>query len=129
MASSFQILDRDQYRFEVPYTNFDNDPQPLAKCDLEFFMPAGKSLNFQVRRRLTGEVLFDTFNAGAFIYSDQFLQISSFLQSEYVYGLGEHRAPFLKNVHWNQYAFWNADQWPSQKVFYAFSFQKKDIEP
>jgi hypothetical protein len=29
-----------------------------------------------------------------------------------VYGLGEHRKPFLKDVNWKQFSFWNADQWP-----------------
>ena len=41
---------------------------------------------------------FDTVSAGALIFSDQFLQISSTLPTEFVYGLGEHRKPFLKEM-------------------------------
>ena len=59
---------------------------------------------------------FDTIDAGAFIYSNQYLQISSTLMSRYIYGLEEHRKPFLKSIDWDQFAFWNADQWPSSKV-------------
>ena len=55
---------------------------------------------------------FDTVSAGALIFSDQFLQISSTLPTKFVYGLGEHRKPFLKDVNWKQFSFWNADQWP-----------------
>ena len=55
---------------------------------------------------------FDTVSAGALIFSDQFLQISSTLSTKFVYGLGEHRKPFLKDVNWKQFSFWNADQWP-----------------
>ena len=72
---------------------------------------------------------FDTIDAGAFIYSNQYLQISSTLMSRYIYGLEEHRKPFLKNIDWDQFAFWNADQWPSSKVnfFHNFSIISRNI--
>ena len=55
---------------------------------------------------------FDTINAGGFVFSDQFLQISTVLPSQFVYGLGEHDAPFLRNTDWNQFAMWNFDNPP-----------------
>jgi hypothetical protein len=53
---------------------------------------------------------------GGFVYSDQFLQISSLLPSHFIFGLGENRAPFLKPTQWSQYTLWTADQWPSVGV-------------
>ena len=67
---------------------------------------------------------FDTVDAGAFIYSNQYLQISSTLMSRYIYGLEEHRKPFLKSIDWDQFSFWNADQWPSSKVYIIEIFSK-----
>ena len=40
------------------------------------------------------------------------------LMSKYIYGLEEHRKPFLKDVEWTSMTFWNADQWPSASVKY-----------
>ena len=57
-------------------------------------------------------------DAGTFIFSDQYLQLSSMLMSKYIYGLEEHRKPFLKDVEWTSMTFWNADQWPSASVKY-----------
>ncbi|XP_062507778.1 lysosomal alpha-glucosidase-like isoform X2 [Corticium candelabrum] len=45
--------------------------------------------SFVVKRTSTGTVLFNT-NYGSLVFSDQFLQISSSLPSDLVYGLGEH---------------------------------------
>ena len=53
---------------------------------------------------------------GGFVYSDQFIQISSLLPTHLNYGLGENRAPFLKDTHWSQISIWNADQWPALGV-------------
>ena len=109
-----QILDKNAKRFQVPYTNFDNKSRALTDCDLQVLMDKS-GLDFQVVRK-NGNVIFDTYNAGGFIFADQFLQISSILPTNFVYGLGEHRKPFLKNAQkWQQYSFWNADQWPSDQ--------------
>lgn len=43
------------------------------------------------------------------IYADQFLQISTSLPSQFIYGLGEHRSTFLHDVHWNTLTMWARD--------------------
>ncbi len=108
-----KIVDANNKRFEVLFTNFAGDPQALEDCDLQFKLSDAKDLRFQIQRKSNGDILFDTFNAGALLFSDQLLQISSTLQSKFIYGLGEHRKPFLKDVNWKQLSFWAADQWPS----------------
>ena len=110
-----KIRDKDSSRYEVPYTNFENKSRNLHECDLQVLMD-DSTMNFQIIRQKTRQVIFDTYNAGTFIFANQFLQISSVLPSNYVYGLGEHRKSFLKNTNqWQQFSFWNADQWPSAK--------------
>ncbi|RWS03697.1 lysosomal alpha-glucosidase-like protein, partial [Dinothrombium tinctorium] len=46
------------------------------------------------------------------IFSNQFHQITSSLPSKYVYGLGEHKAKFRKDVNWKRYTFFNYDVAP-----------------
>ena len=109
-----KIVDKDSSRFEVPFTNFDTDKGAhLSECDHQFILSDDEDLRFKIQHRDSGQVIFDTFNAGVLVFSDQFLQISSILRTKFIYGLGEHRKPFLKAVNWKQLSFWNADQWPS----------------
>jgi hypothetical protein len=59
---------------------------------------------------------FDSIGVGGFVFSDQFLQISTLLPTHYIYGLGEHNGPLLKNTNWKQFTMWNADNAPSKTV-------------
>lgn len=43
------------------------------------------------------------------IYADQFLQFSTSLPTQFIYGLGEHRSSFLHDVHWNTLTMWARD--------------------
>jgi len=58
-------------------------------------------------------VRFDS-TVAPLVYADQFLQISSRLSSEFLYGLGEHKAKLLHNASiWQQYALWAKDEHPT----------------
>nr|XP_005999031.1 PREDICTED: lysosomal alpha-glucosidase-like [Latimeria chalumnae] len=61
-----------------------------------------------VRRNSNGLVLLNTTVAPLF-FTDQFLQISTMLPSQYLYGLGEHQSGFLHNFEWNTLNFWARD--------------------
>ena len=52
-----RIGDKSKSRYEVPFTNFDNKPENLDKCQLEFILSDSTDLRFQVKRKTTGEVL------------------------------------------------------------------------
>ena len=52
-----RIGDKSKSRYEVPFTNFDNKPENLEKCQLEFILSDSTDLRFQVKRKTTGEVL------------------------------------------------------------------------
>jgi len=56
--------------------------------------------SFQVKRKSTGSMLFDS-SVGPLIFSDQFLQISSLLSTDNIYGLGEHMLGLKLSTKWN----------------------------
>ncbi|XP_068204436.1 lysosomal alpha-glucosidase-like [Palaemon carinicauda] len=68
--------------------------------------------SFVIFRRASSLPLFDTRNAAPLLYADQFLQLSTNLASEYVYGLGEHLEGLLLDTFWKRRVLWNLDQIP-----------------
>ena len=52
-----RIEDSDKSRYEVPFTNFENSPESLENCQLEFILADFGNLRFQVKRKSSGEVL------------------------------------------------------------------------
>ena len=55
---------------------------------------------------------FNTSGAAPLIFADQFIQLSTFLPSKYLYGLGEHRGSLLHSLDWRRLVTWNRDQAP-----------------
>lgn len=67
---------------------------------------------FRIYRKDTGTLLFDT-SAGVLSFYDQFVELSSYLPSRYIYGLGEHLDNhFMHSVEWNRFTFWTTDIYP-----------------
>ncbi|XP_077986810.1 lysosomal alpha-glucosidase-like [Glandiceps talaboti] len=107
----FKIFDPKSARFEVPietpkFTNKSTSPT----YDVEF---QKTPFSFRVKRNLTQGVLFDT-SAGTFIFSDQFIQLSTLLPSIYLYGLGEHLSPLLLDLNWQIQTLWTKDGGPKE---------------
>ena len=63
---------------------------------------------FAVTRKSTGRVLFNS-TAGAMIFEDQFLQLSTLLPSNVIYGLGEHVEDFQLNTNWSRLTLFARD--------------------
>ena len=59
-------------------------------------------------------------DAGGFVYSQQMLQISTYLPSQYVYGLGEHTGPLARDTNYTSYVMWNADMEPEYSAPHAY---------
>ncbi|XP_012510792.1 PREDICTED: sucrase-isomaltase, intestinal, partial [Propithecus coquereli] len=58
------------------------------------------------------EYMFDT-SVGPLVYSDQYLQISTRLPSEYIYGIGEHiHKRFRHDLYWKTWPIFTRDQLP-----------------
>uniref|UniRef100_A0A672PVR0 P-type domain-containing protein n=1 Tax=Sinocyclocheilus grahami TaxID=75366 RepID=A0A672PVR0_SINGR len=81
----------------------------------------------QVVRRGTEEVIWDSAVPG-FTFSDQFLQISTRLPLEYVYGFGETEHPTYKHsLNFHKYGLFAKDQPPGYKLNSYGDVQYADI--
>ncbi|KAG9473611.1 hypothetical protein GDO78_004094, partial [Eleutherodactylus coqui] len=109
----FTIKDPNQRRYEVPIKT------PCAK---------GKATNTQydvqttadpfslvVKRKISGQEVVNTALA-PLLFADQFLQISTSLPSQYLYGLGEHLTSINLNTNWSRLTFWNRDLVPQKEA-------------
>jgi hypothetical protein len=83
----------------VPYSL--NKPQQLNDITKSsgIFEPSkdGNAFSFIIKRRSNNEILFDT-SMGAFIYSDQFIQIATKLSKNFsIHGFGENNHEQFKH--------------------------------
>ncbi|CAF1181877.1 unnamed protein product, partial [Didymodactylos carnosus] len=96
----FKLYDKDKQRYEVPIPLNPPSSSKIQNPSYEFTYSSNSSndnlLSFFVKRRSTGQALFDT-SLGGLILSDQFLQIVTRLQSPHVYGFGENNHDTLKH--------------------------------
>lgn len=123
-----QISDADNSRYEVPFPEVPVAGEAAPETDYEFGF--NDDVGFWVKRRDTGEVLwaltnvymqinhnkksnfgknntilgviFFRFNSsvGSFIFSDQYIQLSALLTTDYLYGLGQHNDRFARSFDW-----------------------------
>ncbi|XP_061576253.1 lysosomal alpha-glucosidase [Cololabis saira] len=108
-----RIIDPSSSRYEVPISV----PTASIKAEEpEYVVEVSKQpFGLIVKRRSTGALLLNTTVAPLF-YADQFLQFSTSLPSQYVYGLGEHRSSFLHDVSWNTLTMWARDVPPTEQT-------------
>ncbi|KAL3875852.1 hypothetical protein ACJMK2_033763 [Sinanodonta woodiana] len=109
-----RIYDPSSRRYEVPL----EVPHPSERAsnpeyDVQL-SDMGQPFNLAVKRvqNQDGPTLLNTSGAAAFIFSDQFLQLSYQLPSIYLYGLGEHRDTLLHSMEWTRFTMWAHDQPP-----------------
>ncbi|GFQ91347.1 lysosomal alpha-glucosidase [Trichonephila clavata] len=104
-----KIIDPNTKRYEVPI--------PINDALKELYGPNynvkidSKNGNLLITRKVNGVVIFRT-NLSQLVYSDQFLQLSSYLPSPYIYGIGEHYGSFLRSVNWTKFTVFNSDKEP-----------------
>ena len=112
--SQLRVLIRDalESRWEIP----EREPYPHDKTETNFYDVSTanyqvevekKPFSFKISRVLTKEVIFDTkyFN---FIYTDKYLEFSSLLPTDNIFGMGE-RVHKLKLQIPGFYTIWNRD--------------------
>ncbi|XP_076803980.1 sucrase-isomaltase, intestinal-like [Clavelina lepadiformis] len=102
----------DDSRFEVPFTtkNYDYVSENDALYTVKFITTNAGMFGVQIQRKSNGRVLFDT-SAGRMTFADQFLQLSTYLPSEYIYGFGEHmHESFKHDMQWKSYGMFSRDQ-------------------
>ncbi|XP_071528131.1 lysosomal alpha-glucosidase-like [Panulirus ornatus] len=106
-----KITDPARARWETPIpivpvvTNGTSNP-------LYSFNPHLADGAFTITRKSNGLPIFDTLGMAPLTYAEQFLQLSTRLPTNYIYGLGEHLEGLLLDTYWKRRVLWNLDQIP-----------------
>jgi len=101
-----KIYDADNKRYEVPVPTPDvTSKEQNPTYDVTY---SNYPFGFAVTRKSTNTVIFDT-RVGGLTFSDQFLQISSLLPSENIYGLGEHVLGLKLDTKWTKLSLFSRD--------------------
>uniref|UniRef100_A0A8C0F366 alpha-glucosidase n=1 Tax=Bubo bubo TaxID=30461 RepID=A0A8C0F366_BUBBB len=113
----FKIYDYQDARYEVPVPlNLPSSPMSTNKERLYEVSVQKKPFGIQVRRKSTGTVIWDS-QLPTFTFSDMFIQISTRLASQYIYGFGEtEHTMFRRNMSWHTWGMFTRDQPPSYKL-------------
>ncbi|XP_051482229.1 sucrase-isomaltase, intestinal [Apus apus] len=113
----FKIYDYQNARYEVPVPlNLPRSPASTEKGRLYDVSLQLKPFGIQVRRRSTGAVIWDS-ALPTFTFSDMFIQISTRLASQYIYGFGEtEHTMFRRNMSWHTWGMFTRDEAPTYKL-------------
>uniref|UniRef100_A0A8C1T8Z6 alpha-glucosidase n=1 Tax=Cyprinus carpio TaxID=7962 RepID=A0A8C1T8Z6_CYPCA len=113
----WKIFDPENARYEVPVPlQLPATPETVEENRDYRVQISDKPFGIQVIRKGTEEVIWDSAVPG-FTFSDQFLQISTRLPSEYVYGFGETEHPTYKHsLNFHKYGLFAKDQPPGYKL-------------
>ncbi|XP_010160337.1 PREDICTED: maltase-glucoamylase, intestinal-like, partial [Eurypyga helias] len=109
----FKIYDYANKRYEVPVPlNLPKSPESTVEDRLYDVVVQNKPFGIQVRRRNTGTVIWDS-QLPTFTFSDMFIQISTRLASQYLYGFGEtEHSMFRRDMNWQTWGMFTRDQPP-----------------
>lgn len=110
-----RIYDEQNSRYEpvLPKLNL---PKSTTKESSEktFHYDVTSNSHLVVTRKSTGAVIFET-DLRKLIFANQFIQLNSKLNSQFVYGLGEHFDTFLKKSdRWRPYNLFTTDDLPME---------------
>ncbi|XP_058412401.1 sucrase-isomaltase, intestinal [Diceros bicornis minor] len=109
----FKLTDPNNIRYEVPHQYVQESTGTPDSETLYDVQVAENPFSIQVIRKSNGRTLFDT-SIGPLVYSDQYLQISTRLPSEYIYGIGEHvHKRFRHDLNWKTWPIFTRDQLPA----------------
>ncbi|PKK16894.1 maltase-glucoamylase, intestinal, partial [Columba livia] len=119
----FKIYDYANERYEVPVPiNLPTAPESTVENRLYDVVVQDKPFGIQVRRRNTGTVIWDS-QLPTFTFSDMFIQISTRLASQYLYGFGEtEHTTFRRDMNWHTWGMFTRDQPPGYKLN-SYGFQ------
>ncbi|KAI4589788.1 hypothetical protein MJG53_000837 [Ovis ammon polii x Ovis aries] len=113
----FKIYDAQNKRYEVPVPlNIPTTPTSTYETRLYDVEIKENPFGIQIRRRSTRRVIWDSRLPG-FAFNNQFIQISTRLPSEYVYGFGEmEHTTFRRDLNWHTWGMFTRDQAPGYKL-------------
>lgn len=105
-------------RYEPPWP-IRSDPKPfLSKITNTTYQFNSDNVKpgFKVDRVSDRTTLFNSIGIGGFIFADQFLQITTLLPTNNIYGIGEHRSSLKLNTNWQSFTLFNKDQPPTENA-------------
>ncbi|XP_049723331.1 sucrase-isomaltase, intestinal [Elephas maximus indicus] len=109
----FKITDLNKSRYEVPHQYLKSFTGPATSEALYDVIVNETPFSIQVIRKSNKNILFDS-SIGPLVYADQYLQISTRLPSEYIYGIGEHNHKrFRHDLYWKTWPIFTRDQTPA----------------
>uniref|UniRef100_A0A8D0L7P9 P-type domain-containing protein n=1 Tax=Sphenodon punctatus TaxID=8508 RepID=A0A8D0L7P9_SPHPU len=113
----FKIYDRSNKRYEVPVPLFTpSSPASTETNRLYEETVTNNVFGIQIRRKSTGTIIWDSQVPG-FTFSDKFIQISTRLPSQYVYGFGEtEHTQYRRDMNWQTWGMFTKDQPPGYKL-------------
>ncbi|KAJ8368021.1 hypothetical protein SKAU_G00080490 [Synaphobranchus kaupii] len=124
----FKIYDPANKRYEVPVPlNVPNTPETNATERSYEVRVVNFPFGIQVVRKSTKTVIWDSSLPG-FTFSDLFIQISTRVPYEYIYGFGEteHRN-YAHNFYWHTWGMFSKDQPPGDNFPQKAKFLQGDI--
>ncbi|XP_028274772.1 maltase-glucoamylase, intestinal [Parambassis ranga] len=113
----FKIMDPTTDRYEVPVPlSLPAAPETDENKRLYKVLVSNNPFGIQVIRKSTGTVIWDSSVPG-FTFSDLFIQVSTRLSSQFVYGFGETEHPTYKhNLNYHTWGMFSKDQPPGYKM-------------
>ncbi|KAM9358900.1 sucrase-isomaltase, intestinal [Symphorus nematophorus] len=113
----FKIWDPSTDRYEVPVPlSVPSSPEINESKRLYKVQITKNPFGIQVIRKSTGTKIWDSSVPG-FTFSDMFIQVSTRLSSEFVYGFGETEHPtYRHNLHYHTWGMFSKDQPPGYKM-------------
>uniref|UniRef100_A0A8C5KHT8 Sucrase-isomaltase, intestinal n=1 Tax=Jaculus jaculus TaxID=51337 RepID=A0A8C5KHT8_JACJA len=119
----FKITDPNNSRYEVPHQFVKDFTGPSPSETLYDVQVSERPFSIKVIRKSNSKTLFDT-SVGPLVYSDQYLQISVKLPSEYIYGLGEHiHKRFRHDLYWKTWPIFTRDELPGDNNHNLYGHQ------
>ncbi|KAM4771410.1 sucrase-isomaltase, intestinal [Rhinophrynus dorsalis] len=111
----FKIFDPNNKRYEVPVPlNIPSNSTSTESQRLYEVVVKDNPFGLQIRRKSSGQIIWDSQVPG-FTFSDMFIQISTRLPSDYIYGLGEtEHKTFRHNLNWTTIGLFSKDQPPRE---------------
>uniref|UniRef100_A0A803W8T6 alpha-glucosidase n=1 Tax=Ficedula albicollis TaxID=59894 RepID=A0A803W8T6_FICAL len=118
----FKIYDDQNPRYEVPVPlNLPSSPSPSEDRLYEVSIQ-DRPFGIEIRRKSTGTVIWNS-GLPTFTFSDMFIQISTRLPSQYIYGFGEvEHLNFRHDMNWETWGMFTRDQPPGYKMN-SYGFQ------
>uniref|UniRef100_A0A4W3K2V3 alpha-glucosidase n=1 Tax=Callorhinchus milii TaxID=7868 RepID=A0A4W3K2V3_CALMI len=114
---NFKIFDPKEKRYEVPIPlNIPNVPANETFEQLYDVQLTYNPFGIMVKRKSSNAVIWNS-QVGGFTFTDQFIQISTSLPSENIYGLGEtEHSSFKLDLNWNTWGMFAKDQPPGHQL-------------